>query len=296
MRMGRVLPLAAFGVISLFWGLTWFTGKIGVTAVPPQFFTSSRFLVAGLLLSAWLALRGQAVWPSRTDLPRVVAVACLTMLVSPGLNFWGLGRTGSGIAGVINLSLTPMVLYLVGQLTGLERRNAGLDLALALGLLGLALLFAPRLQGLSPDLLGLAAIVVGTSCLATGSVISRPLAGRYGALPLVASSSLIGGVGLMSVSLLIESPDGATLAAMAEPRVLGSWLFLLLGGSLLAMPLFFWLLREWGPARAGLYAFVSPVIAVVAGMLVLDERADPIEALGMAAMLAATWIALRHRA
>lgn len=294
--MSRVLPLAAFGVISLFWGLTWLTGKIGVSSVPPQFFTSSRFLVAGFLLIAWLALRGQTIWPPRAMLPRVVVIACLMMFVSPGLNFWGLGRTGSGVAAVINLALTPMVLYVVGLLTGAERRSASLDLALLLGVVGLALLFVPRLQAQGTDLRGLAAIVVGTSCLATGSVISRPLAGIYGALPLAAVTSVIGGVGLMSVSLAIEHPDGATLAAMATPAVLGSWLFMLLGGSLLATPLFFWLLREWGPARAGLYAFVSPVIAVVAGMAVLDERIDRLEALGMAAMLGATWIALRRRA
>jgi len=127
-------------------------------------------------------------------------------------------------------------------------------------------------------------------------VLSRPLAGVYGALPLAGVTSLIGGAGLMTLSLLIEHPDGATLTAMAQPAVLGSWLFMLFGGSLLATPLFFWLLREWGPARAGLYAFVSPVIAVVAGMLVLDERVDLLEALGMGAMLVATWIALRRRA
>lgn len=291
-----MLPLAAFGVISLFWGLTWLTGKIGVSAVPAQFFTSSRFLVAGIVLIAWFALRGKRIWPPRAQLARVLVIAALMMFVSPGLNFWGLGRTGSGIAAVINLSLTPMVLYVVGLLTGVERRSASLDLALALGLVGLALLFAPRLHTWGTDGWGLAAIVVGTSCLATGSVLSRPLAGVYGALPLAGVTSLIGGAGLMTLSLLIEHPDGATLTAMAQPAVLGSWLFMLFGGSLLATPLFFWLLREWGPARAGLYAFVSPVIAVVAGMLVLDERVDLLEALGMGAMLVATWIALRRRA
>jgi drug/metabolite transporter (DMT)-like permease len=287
---------AAFFTVSLFWGLTWLAGKIGVSAVPPQFYTSTRFFAAWLLLSAWLTLRGRGLLPPRRLVPGVLAVACLTMMASPGLNFWGLTRTGSSVAAVVNLALTPIALYVVGLIAGEERMSARLNLALALGVLGLALLFAPRVATASADLLGLIAIVVGTSCYATGSVIGRRLLPEFGALKLSAITSLIGGSGLMAVSLAVEHPDASTLAAFASRDAFACWLFMLLGGSLLATPVYFWLLREWGPARSGLYAFVSPVIAVMAGVLVLDERVTAIEAVGMAAMLVATWIALGRRA
>jgi drug/metabolite transporter (DMT)-like permease len=52
------------------------------------------------------------------------------------------------------------------------------------------------------------------------------------------------------------------------------------------------LLRDWGPARVGTYAFISPIVAVLLGALVFHERLMMIEALGMLAMLAGAWLSL----
>ena len=64
------------------------------------------------------------------------------------------------------------------------------------------------------------------------------------------------------------------------------WLFLVLFGSLVAYTIYLRLLRDWGPVRAGSYAFVSPVTAVLVGIFVLHERVSLLDVPGMAAMLA----------
>jgi drug/metabolite transporter (DMT)-like permease len=64
-------------------------------------------------------------------------------------------------------------------------------------------------------------------------------------------------------------------------------LFLTFGGSIIAFTLFLYLLRVWGPTRAGLFAFVSPVVALVTGALALGERIDPLQALGAAVLIGA---------
>ncbi|MFX9862949.1 EamA family transporter, partial [Acinetobacter baumannii] len=69
---------------------------------------------------------------------------------------------------------------------------------------------------------------------------------------------------------------------------------LLLGGSLVAYTIYLRLLRDWGPARAGAYAFVSPVIALALGAAVLGEQVGPWEASGSARRLVAAWLALRE--
>ena len=102
----------------------------------------------------------------------------------------------------------------------------------------------------------------------------------------------LGGLALTGLSLALERPDAATFAAFLEPRVAAAWLFQIVGGSLVAYTLNFVLLREWGPVRSGLYSFVSPIVASLAGALVLGERFGPVEIAGMAAMLASTLLAL----
>ncbi len=77
--------------------------------------------------------------------------------------------------------------------------------------------------------------------------------------------------------------------------MLASWAFLVVFGSLTAFTIYLYLIREWGPARAGLYTFVSPVIALALGSAVLGESLTPLDLLGTALILAGAWIAFRTR-
>ncbi len=70
---------------------------------------------------------------------------------------------------------------------------------------------------------------------------------------------------------------------------------IVIGGSLIAFSIFLWLVRDWGAFRAGMYAFVSPVIAVAIGVIYAHEPFGWAEASGMCIMLAATALALTER-
>ena len=82
-------------------------------------------------------------------------------------------------------------------------------------------------------------------------------------------------------------------------RALATWptwpalLFLVGAGSLAGFTIYMRLLRDWGAFRAGLYAFVSPAIAVGVGVVVLSERFGAAEAAGALLMFGAAAIALR---
>ena len=54
-------------------------------------------------------------------------------------------------------------------------------------------------------------------------------------------------------------------------------------------------MRDWGASRAGTYAFVSPVIAVVLGMTLFGEQAGWSDLAGMLLMLAGAALALKPR-
>ncbi len=58
--------------------------------------------------------------------------------------------------------------------------------------------------------------------------------------------------------------------------------------------IYFLLVRDWGASRTGTYAFVSPVVAVVIGTSLFDEKLDLGDVVGMALMLAAAAIVLRR--
>ena len=61
-----------------------------------------------------------------------------------------------------------------------------------------------------------------------------------------------------------------------------------------AFTIYLTLLRDWGPSRAGLYAFVSPVVALLVGVLFFEESLGPFEIIGSVTMLGAAGIALER--
>ena len=99
--------------------------------------------------------------------------------------------------------------------------------------------------------------------------------------------TLIGGAALLVLSLVFERPGMRDLAALTHGPALAGLAFLVMFGSLVAFSVYLWLLREWGAFRAGLYAFVSPVIAVTVGVVWAGEAFGWREALGMAVLFGA---------
>lgn len=285
--------LALFALMCLIWGATWIPIKTGVEAVPPLQFAALRFLAAGTVLLLLARRRGAWLWPHGA-VGRVFVAALLINTGCYSFLFWGMQHVATGLAAVINLSLMPVALFAIAVLMGEEAFSPAKAAALVLGVVGLAVLFAPRIaaEGARAEIAGMAAIVAGTLSYCLGSVLSRRLMGGFGALHLSGLHSLAGGAGLAVLALLFEPLEGAAVSAFLSPPVLLSWAFLVAGGSVVAFTAYLRLLRDWGPSRAALYAFVSPVVALAIGASLRGETIGAAEALGAALMLIAAGLAL----
>jgi len=296
---------ALFLVMCAVWGLTWLPVKVGAAHVPPIFLAAARFLVAGVLMLAWA--RRDAVSVPKAAWPRLLATALLINTGNYALLFWGVAHAPTGLAAIVNFATIPVFSLLASR--ALEGEPiAGRQLAaIGLGTLGLALLFATRAMGrfggdggaaiaAPAELWGLAAIALGTLLYCTGAVLSRPISPAMPVLALAGWQTLIGGVGLVAVSLALEPLQAHHLRALVSWPTLPALAFLVVAGSLAGFTIYMKLLRDWGAFRAGLYAFVSPAIAVGVGVLALDERFGIAEALGALLMFGAAAIALRRPA
>jgi drug/metabolite transporter (DMT)-like permease len=288
-------PVALFVYMCLIWGLTWIAMKVGVAVIPPVLFAALRFTTAGVLLLAWRGAQGGRFAVHRGDWLRLLAASLFIITFCYAPLFWGIARVASGLAATVNLALVPVGLFLLGLAYGEERFSRRQVAALCVGFAGLALLFAPKIiADARAELAGNVAIIAGTFSYCWGSILSRPLLRRYSSGLLAGLSTFIGGLALAVLSLLLEPGALGTLGALADPAVLTSFLFLVLFGSLAGYTIYLRLLRDWGAARVGMYAFVTPVVAVIAGVLFFGERFGLLELAGMAVLLIATSLAL-HR-
>ena len=289
-----LLRLLAFGAMAFVWGLTWIAAKWATEAAPPVFVAAIRLLLASGCFGLWCLAAGCAVRTGRIG--RLVAASLLVNTGCYSFLFWGVAHAPTGLAAILNLSLIPVFSMLIGAFHGEEMISARRLAAVALGAVGLALLFSAR-SGAPRDGeivgLGLAAVVVATLSYAWGAIVSKPLVREMPPVAVAFWETLIGGVALVPVALAIEPVGLDAVAALFRGRALLGFGFLVVGGSLVGFSIYLWLLREWGAFRAGLYAFVSPAIAVAVGVLWAGEAFGLPEAFGMAVMLAATALVAR---
>src|SRR4051812_31190395 len=285
-----------FLAMSLIWGVTWAATKAGVLVVPPLFFGAMRYVVVFAVLLLMVGkLRatfgGGRAW-------RVVLTALLAVVATYGLLYWGMVYVPSGVAGVVNMSMNPVFFFALAILFGQQQptwRHLG---ALALGIAGLFLLFSSQASfgGTALELWGAAAVVLASLAYCLGSVLARPLLKDVKPLELTAAQAIVAAVGLSVLSLGLEPVSLETFRVLLAPAPLAGLLFLVVGGTFVAQTIFLRLLHDWGAPRAGLYSFVSPVVALVLGALIYGEPLTWREMTGAAIMLLAAWIAVAPRA
>ena len=288
--------LLKFLVLCVVWGLTWIATKVGIGTVPPLLFAATRFIVAGVLVSLWMWRETHFSKWQKNDVIRLFTASLLMVTLTYGPLYWGMRYVGSGTAGVLEMSLTPLALLGFGIALGQERWSWMSAIALALGIAGLCVLFAPSIKANEGagawSIVGFFAVAWAAVSYAWGSVLARPLIERYGSGMLSGATMLIGGAALLLGSLGWESNSTQSLETFwSWPATLG-WLFLLLFGSLVGYSLYMQLLRDLGPAKAGSFAFVSPIIAVLVGIIVAGETVQALSVAGMAVMLLAAGTSL----
>lgn len=85
MRFRQLLPLfGALFALYIIWGSTYFVIRIGVESWPPLMMAGVRFLAAGILLLAFLLLRGHKLPPLR-PLLNAALIGLLLLAVGNGM-------------------------------------------------------------------------------------------------------------------------------------------------------------------------------------------------------------------
>jgi drug/metabolite transporter (DMT)-like permease len=290
-----------FLLLCAIWGTTWIGIKAGIEVVPPLIFAGTRFMTAGTILLSVAAISGKSLCMARRDLPRLVFVSLFMVALCYGPLFWGMLYIDSGTAAVLELSLTPIVLLCSALLLGEETFDRRRLVAIVLGVSGLVILFGPTVYlGWSAQsggasamkLWGAAAVASAALTYGWGSVVARPLLRAYPSTLVTGATTLLGGGALLATSLLFEPNAVQALSGHWGLAAWSGWLFLVLFGSLVGYSIYMRLLRDIGASRAGVYAFVSPVIAVMLGMALYGEELHILDVAGMLVMLIAAGLAM----
>jgi drug/metabolite transporter (DMT)-like permease len=286
-----------FLVLSFIWGSTWIPAKLALAVMPPMMLAGVRFVPAGLVSLGIAMAIGGGIKVARKDWLRLGAVGLLTTTISYALMFWAMQYIRTGFAAVVDFTVVPVFLLAFAVIAGEEEFHWRQAMAIGLGIVGLLFLFLPSLDGGSNmrEFGAALVVVLSVAVYCWGSVLARPFLRAYSSTVVAGVTNLFGGIILIGLSLAFE-PIAIQGLQHWTWTIWLSWAYLFLFGTVIGATIFLVLVREWGPSRAGSYAFVSPAIAVFLGWLVFDERFGALEGLGMLIMLAATYLAIGRSA
>lgn len=271
----------ALGAVCIIWGTTYLANKVGVTAMPPLLFSGLRQVLSGSLILGWFLLRGQIPWTDRSYFLFQSWLGFLMLTIGNGVGLVALTYLDSGIASLLSAS-TPILIVLFNLLLRSEDRLAGRGWAgILLGMAGMAYLCW---EGIQADrghgyLWGLGFLLFALMGWAYGSVISKTRQWTYPVILSAGIQMLSGGLITLLISLPLEDPR----AGEWTPAMLGSLVYLVFFGSLVAYSAYLYALSKLPATVVSLYAYINPLLALVAGWAFLDERLN--HRVGVAALL-----------
>lgn len=264
-----------FLAIYVIWGSTYLGIRIAVETMPPFLMAGTRFAVAGVLFFAFLKLRG-AAWPTRRQWRDHAIVGACLLLGGNGVVAWAEQSVPSGLTTLI-LGASPLIMILMEWLRpGGSKPAPGLWVGFAIGIAGLALLLGPGAlpANLQPSATSVLALLVASISWWAGSLFSKHA--RSGAEPMMAAAiQMVCGSALMLVVGLLAGELPRFQIAAVSAHSWAAWSYLVFVGSLVAFPVYIWLLKHSTPARVSTYAYVNPVVAVILGWAVLGEPLTP---------------------
>ena len=261
--------MLAFFAVYVCWGATYLAMRVGVEEIPPHLMSGTRFVIAGLLLYGWSRLRGDGP-PTVQHWRSATVIGAFLLLGGNASVAWAEQRVPSGLAAVL-IAVAPIWMVGLEWARGGSRPKAHVVAGLLLGLAGLVLLvFSRSSPGSRVDPFGATILVLASASWAWGSVLSKSISLPSSPFLTTSMEMIGGGVLLLLTAAVAGQFHGFDPTRISLPAFL-SWGYLVVFGSLVGFTAYIWLLGVTSIAKAGTYAYVNPIVAVILGWAVLHE-------------------------
>jgi len=254
------------------WGSTWLFIKLGLADLPPITFAGIRFVIACTILFSLIRIRRIALPRARADWILLASSGILSFGLNYGLVFWGEQYITSGLAALLQATLPAFGLVFAHFHLPSERLSWTKIGGVVLGVFGVGVVFSNQLVVSGRQALaGCVALVLSAMFAAYSNVLVKTYGKHLDPAVLSAGQMLFGLILLLAVGIPLEgNPFRFHWTSMAVIAML----YLAIVGSVIAFLLYYWLVQKMDVTKSMLIALVTPVVAVILGMLVQIGRAS----------------------
>jgi drug/metabolite transporter (DMT)-like permease len=282
-----------FLALAVAWGSNWPVVKIGLESAPPFYLASIRFFIAFFALGSVIVLKRLDYRPLRRDIGKIILAGALSYGVSYGLIHWGQNYVSAGTASVLFASI-PFFVAIFSYLMLRDEKISTLKVVgIVIGFAGIIVIYLGdiSIQGRAA-LWGAAMITLASVTAGFTTVYVRKYLRHVDPLLLTHTQMIPGFFVLLLLALLLD--DYSALAFNANTMLATAYLAVI--GTAFAFWAFFYLLARVNAVKLSLVGFLTPVVALVLGWIVLGEGLSARLAAGIALVLIGVWFASRERA
>src|ERR1700752_7869 len=257
-------------VLCFIWGSTWLFIKLGLADLPPLTFAGIRFVIACFILLIIILLRRLRLPTDYSDWYLLALTGVLSFSLNYGLIFWGEQYISSGLDALLQATIPAFGLVFAHLHLPGERMTWSKVVGVVLGVLGVGIVFSNQLVVAGPRAFaGCVAVVLSSIFVAYSNVLVKARGKHLEPAVLAAGQMFFGLIPLLIVGISFE---GNPIYFRWSTIALISLFYLAIVGSVIAFILYYWLVRNMDVTKSMMIALVAPVVAVLLGMLVLNEE------------------------
>jgi len=267
----RAKAIFALIVVCILWGTTWLASKQGVKFIPDAIqMAGIRQLLGGFCYVSFFLYKKIPLPKGKEWIP-ILVLSFLNFMISNGLSTLALQYKITAGLGAIIGAIFPLWLVVIGLFVSKTKMPVMAIIGLILGFGGVCVIFYDHLnEFLDPKFqIGILLSVIATWTWAIATLYTKRQAVNFNPYYGLGLQMIISGIVLYSFSTV----SGRAVALTAIPWQ--SWAaiaYLVIFGSLIAFVCYLYALQNLPTEQASIYAYINPIVAVVLGSIVFDEK------------------------
>ncbi len=290
-RGTRAKAIFALGMVCILWGTTWLASREGVQHMPALQMAGIRQFFGGACYVLFFIFKKTAFPKGKEWIP-ILILSFLNFILSNGLSTWGLQYVSAGLGSIIG-AIFPLWLVLIGLFSNKSQLQTKSVIGLLLGFGGICVIFYEHLQDfVDPGFrFGIFISLVSTWSWAFGTIYTKKHALRYNPYFGLGLQMMISGITLYSVAHLSHHSISLDLIPWQSWAAIG---YLVLFGSVISFIAYLYALQNLSTEQTSLYAYINPIVAVLLGWIIFQEKLTAFIIVGVMITLVGVYVVNRN--
>jgi putative membrane protein PagO len=277
MQKDTIKIILVYALACLIWGSTWMAIRLGLDSLTPFVSVGLRVSFAALFILIFMKIKGMKIQMDKLSIKLYLQMAFFSFVIPYGLVYWGEQYIPSGLASVL-FAINPFFVtifsfYMLSQ----EKITPYKIIGMIVGFIGIVVIFSEDITNTAGFFVwGMVAVVLSALIQGWIQVVVKKYGQHLHSFTMNFYPMLIAGLTMLFIGFFTENLNYIKF----DSKAILSVLYLASFGSMIVFTCWYWLLKRVSVIVLSLITFITPVIALILGIILLKEVFTVIDIFG----------------